>query len=241
MHSLTQTQLLDLWDAGSRLNPWRRAALLLQYAWPEETVAQWPLGRVNARLLELRAAVFGPAWNCAADCPACRQVSEVQLDISALLAAAPDDDVAPSATWYTLDEASAARFRLPVLADLTEARPAEAANAERLFHAIVEVPDRPATATLEDETPLRAAVEQAVLRLDPLSAIDIVMYCPACGHRWRAAAEVIGMLWADLSVAARRLLADVARLAALFGWSEQQILALSPLRRQHYLDMVREW
>jgi hypothetical protein len=242
MHALTQTQLLDLWDAGSRLDPWRQAALLLKSAWPDATVAQWPLGRVNARLLELRAAVFGPAWNCVADCPACRQVAEVQLDIPALLAAAgPDDDLVPPDTWHTLDEAGAARFRLPVLADLTEVRSAEAASAERLLHAIVELPDLQGAAALEEDPPLRVAVEQALLRVDPLSAIDIVVDCPACGHRWRAAAEVIGMLWSDLSVAARRLLADVARLAALFGWSEQQILALSPMRRQHYLDMVREW
>jgi len=244
MHAPTQAQLLDLWDAGSRATPWGRAALLLQSAWPGATVAQWPLGLANARLLELRAALFGSAWDCVADCPACAQVAEVRLDVAAMLAAAPNADAAQTEAWHPIDESPATpRFRLPVLADLTSAGPADASSAARLLQAIVTAPASQTTdAALVDLPPhTRTAIEQELLRLDPLAAIDIVMDCPACGHRWRAAADIIGMLWADLSTLAKRLLGDVARLAAVFGWSEQQIFALSPMRRQYYLDMVREW
>jgi len=244
MHALTQAQLLDLWDAGSRATPWSRAALLLQSAWPDAAVAQWPLGVANARLLELRATLFGAAWDCVADCPACAQVAEVRLDVAAMLAAAPGADAAQAPVWHYIDESPATpRFRLPVLADLMSAGPADASSAARLFHAVITAPASQATdAALVDLPPhTRISIEQQVLRLDPLAAIDIVMDCPTCGHRWRAAADIIGMLWADLSALARRLLGDVVRLAAVFGWSEQQILALSPVRRQHYLDMVRQW
>ncbi|KQW02327.1 hypothetical protein [Rhizobacter sp. Root1221] len=244
MHAPTQAQLLDLWDAGSRATPSGRAALLLQSAWADATVAQWPLGVANARLLELRAALFGPTWDCVADCPACAQVAEVRLDVAAMLTAAPGTDPAQTPAWHTIDESPATpRFRLPVLADLTSAAPADASSAARLLQAIVTAPALQSNdAALVDLPPhTRTAIEQELLRLDPLAAIDIVMDCPACGHRWRAAADIIGMLWADLSTLAQRLLGDVARLASVFGWSEQQILALSPVRRQHYLDMVREW
>jgi len=244
MRAPTQTQLLDLWDAGSRSTPWGRAALLLQFAWPDDAVAQWPLGLANARLLELRAALFGSAWDCVADCPACDQVAEVRLDIAAMLVVAPNASAAQAPTWHALDESVATPcFRLPVLADLANGGPADATSASQLLRAIVAAPAAHATdgEQLDIQPHMRAAIEQQLLRLDPLAAIDIVMECPACGHRWRAAAEVTGMLWADVSALAKRLLADVTRLAAVFGWSESEILGLSPARRQLYLDMVREW
>jgi hypothetical protein len=245
MHALTQAQLLDIWDAGSSASPWARAGLLLQAAWPENSAARWPLGVVNARLLELRRSVFGSWWKCVANCPACAQVAEVQLDITAMLAAAPNGDVADIQTWHVLDEANGAtRFRLPVLGDLARTDTVETPRASQLLHAIVEMPTSQTmidASMLNQPIPIRSEIEQQLLQLDPLAAIDIVMDCPSCAHQWRAAADVIGMLWAELSAMAKRLLGDVARLAAVFGWSETQILALSPVRRQHYLDMVREW
>jgi hypothetical protein len=230
----TAAQLLDLWDAGARAAPCDRAQMLLQFAWPDATVAQWPMGFMNARLLELRSALFGAAWDCVADCPACMQVAEVRLDTAAMVAAAPNGGATPQPAWHAVDTNNGTtQFRLPVLGDLTTWT-----SGARLLHAIVAAPDRQAV----DVAPAtRVEIERQLLRLDPLAAIDIVMDCPACGHRWREAAEVTGMLWAELSVLARHLLGDVARLAAVFGWSEPQILALSPVRRQHYLDMVREW
>lgn len=245
MHALTQAKLLDLWDSGSRATTWARARLLLQAAWPDHTIALWPLGLVNARLLEVRSTVFGSSWNCVANCPACAQVAEVQLDITAMLAAAPNVDFADIQTWHVLNEANGAtRFRLPVLGDLARTDTVETLRASQLLHAIVEMPTSQTmidASMLDQPTPIRSEIEQQLLQLDPLAAIDIVMDCPSCDHQWRAAVDVIGMLWAELSAMAKRLLGDVARLAAVFGWSETQILALSSVRRQHYLDMVREW
>jgi hypothetical protein len=243
-HALTQAQLLDLWDAGSRATPWGRAGLLLQAAWPDAAVAQWPLGVVNAHLLELRAALFGSSWDCITNCPACAQAAEVQLDIATLLAAGPNGDVPDTPTWHVIDKANGApRFRLPVLGDLASTEKVDQLSASQLLQAIVAMPtSQPTDAPLLDlPAPMRTAIEQQLAQLDPLAAIDIVMDCPSCGHRWPAAADVVSMLWTELSALAKRLLGDVARLAAVFGWSESHILALSEMRRQHYLDMVREW
>jgi hypothetical protein len=46
------------------------------------------------------------------------------------------------------------------------------------------------------------------------------------------------MLWMRLQLAAERLLLDVDALARAYGWSEAQVLALPPLRRAAYLQMV---
>lgn len=240
----TQAQLLDLWDAGANATTWRRALLLLQIAWPQDAVAQWPLGHANARLLELRAALFGSDWQCVADCPSCAQVVEATLDTATMLATAPSFESTPALAWHALDEQpSALRFRLPVVGDLVGARTVNGVGASRLLDAIIEVPasNESGAAPVDVSSASRNAIEQRVMQLDPLAAIDVVIDCPACGRRWRAAVEVAGMLWAEVAALAKRLLADVTRLAAVFGWTEAQILALSPMRRQHYLDMVREW
>lgn len=226
MRTPTQTELLDLWDAGARASPWKRAALLLEFAWPGAGVMQWPVGLANARLLELRAALFGASWNCVADCPACAKVAEVRLDIGAMLAAVP---AAPACEWHALE---GVRFRLPLLGDLAALSAGQGGNGASLFAAVTE-PQAPAAA--------RAAIARELLELDPLAAIDIVVDCPSCGRRWRAAAELGNMLWSELSALAQRLLGEVARLAFAFGWSETQILALPAARRQRYLDMVPQW
>jgi hypothetical protein len=244
MHALTQAQLLELWDAGSRATPWGRAALLLQAAWPDAEVAQWPLGVVNARLLEVRAALFGSSWDCITNCPACTQAAEVRLHIATLLAAGPNGDVPETPSWHVIGQGNGApHFRLPVLGDLANTKTEGVPSASQLLTAIVAMPTSQSTDAplLDLPAPMRTAIEQQLAQLDPLAAIDIVMDCPSCGHRWPAAADVVSMLWTELTALAKRLLGDVARLAAVFGWSESQILALSAVRRQHYLDMVREW
>ena len=46
------------------------------------------------------------------------------------------------------------------------------------------------------------------------------------------------ILWAEISARAQHLLREVHLLASAYGWSEQQILELSPTRRASYLRMV---
>jgi hypothetical protein len=76
------------------------------------------------------------------------------------------------------------------------------------------------------------------LQADPLASIDVVVQCPSCTNRWCEVLDVIGMLWAELSAASQRLLAEVAQLAMSFGWSEQEVLALPDSRRQKYLELL---
>ncbi len=45
-------------------------------------------------------------------------------------------------------------------------------------------------------------------------------------------------LWREVSVAARRMLAEVHLLASAYGWAERDILALCPVRRAAYLELA---
>jgi hypothetical protein len=62
--------------------------------------------------------------------------------------------------------------------------------------------------------------------------------CPECGRRWEVVFDIGGFLWAEINDWAEHTLRTVHSLAEAYGWSEREILNLSPLRRQLYLGMV---
>jgi hypothetical protein len=74
--------------------------------------------------------------------------------------------------------------------------------------------------------------------LDPLAEIRISLTCPQCNHKWDAWFDIAGYFWAEIQDWAEKTLAAVHQLARAYGWSEGEILELSPVRRQLYLGMI---
>jgi hypothetical protein len=74
--------------------------------------------------------------------------------------------------------------------------------------------------------------------LDPQADIRMSLTCPDCGHTWDALFDIAGFLWAEIDQWAERMLHAVHKIARAYGWSEQEILNMSPLRRRLYLEMV---
>ena len=87
------------------------------------------------------------------------------------------------------------------------------------------------------ETALQAMVRE-MERADPQSNLHIRLACPACGHRWQALFDIVSFLWAEINHWAERTLRAVHVLAGAYGWREADILAMSPTRRQMYLEMA---
>ncbi len=50
--------------------------------------------------------------------------------------------------------------------------------------------------------------------------------------------DILSYLWTEIEDWAQRLLVDVHTLAVSYGWSERDILALSPRRRRMYLELL---
>jgi hypothetical protein len=73
---------------------------------------------------------------------------------------------------------------------------------------------------------------------DPMADIHLALNCPSCEHKWMAPFDIVAFLWREISAAARRLLREVHTLASAYGWTESEILALSPVRRRAYLEMI---
>ena len=227
MRSLSQADLLALWEEGRWLHPLDQGVVALEAVFPGERVADWPLGRRNRALAGLRCAMFGPALRGWTTCRSCPQQLEFSVDGRALA-----DAPAPAEDEVVVGERS---YRLPTSRDLAAvADEADAAKATRQLLARCLTGDAaPAWSDREID-----AVGERLAEADPMAEILLRFDCPDCGAAYDEMLDLPSFLWAELEGRARGVLAGVDQLARAYGWSEAQILALSPARRQVYLEMV---
>ena len=73
---------------------------------------------------------------------------------------------------------------------------------------------------------------------DPQAATELALDCAACGHQWNEVFDAGHFLLHALDDWAQRLLDQVHVLAKAYGWTEQTVLALPPMRRARYLERV---
>jgi hypothetical protein len=233
MRTLTQVDTLALWECGRTLHPIDQGLLAVETAFPEtrdESVADWPLGRRNRALAELHCAWFGPRLRGWTTCRECGEKLEFNVDGHALIQAA-------AATPVTGAVAIGERtFRLPTSRDLARVAAAtEPADAARGLLDVCLVAGDAADSWSEEE--IEAAGER-LAAADPLAEVQLDFTCPACGEKFEETLDMASFLWSELQGRAERLLLDVHLLARAYGWSEAEVLALSPVRRNFYLDMV---
>jgi hypothetical protein len=229
MRTLTQVDTLALWESGRTLHPIDQGLLAVKTAFPEtrdESVADWPLGRRNRALAELHCACFGPRLTGWTACRECGEKLEFNVDGRALMKTGA---AVPEAEAVAIGER---KFRLPTSRDL--ARIADAADGARSLLDLCLVAGD-AAAWSEEE--IDAAGEQ-LAAADPLAEVRLDFKCPACGEAFDESLDLATFLWSELEGRAKRLLLDVHLLARAYGWSEAEVLALSPVRRKFYLEMV---
>ena len=212
---LSASGCLAAWETGVARSPLDRALAMLWAAGDgaEGDPADLPLAERDRRLLALWAGSFGPVIEARVSCPDCGAELELELDardLAGLLPAAHQDGLRP---LTSRDLAAVAGLPPDEIAGALRARLAGAG----LIGAADDGADRA----------IEAAAEQA--------EIGIRLTCAACAQDWSEPLDLPLFLWAKVEAAALTLLAQVAALAAAYGWSEQDILALSPARRMAYL------
>lgn len=234
MRALTQADCLALWECGRPLHPLDKGLLAVRAAFPEyasQSIADWPLGRRNRALAEARCAWFGSRIRGWAACERCGERLEFDVDGVAIAAAeTPGDDVL--VTWH------GGSFRLPTSRDL--ALIAESTEGAQAALMLVErcVVTPAASSAQWDETQLDELGERMV-EADPLAEILLHFDCPECGESFDQVLDLASFLWSELESRAKLLMREVHELALAYRWSESEILALSPMRRNFYLEMVR--
>ncbi|WP_460063267.1 hypothetical protein [Streptomyces sp. YKOK-I1] len=234
-------ELLAAWEIGLALpaSSAQRAVLLHALARPGRSADELlgvPVGTRDADLLGLRAALFGEVLSVRTDCPACGADLEFDVDATGLAAPAPAAEPEPltDGDWTV-------RFRLPTPADLLAVYDRGAEDPRRgLAARLVLDARRGERAVPADRLPERVVhlLAEAVAAADPAADISFAMACPDCGGQVRAQLDIAAYLWDELDSWARTTLADVHALASSYGWTEPDVLALSPLRRRYYLELA---
>lgn len=235
MRTLSATELLDVWERGLAQLPAERALALLAAARPDRTpgeLARLSVGRRDAGLLALREQTFGTHIVSIADCPRCGERLELAFESSEIKAAA--DDAQPE--MLAIDAGGREiRFRLPDSTDLLAvAGQNDVARTRELLLArcLIDTPVEPLPADAIDGVAARMA------DADPQGDVQLNLACPACSHQWQAVFDIVAFFWSEIHAWAHRTLGDVHRLASAYGWREPDILALSPWRRQVYLELA---
>ena len=244
MGGLTAAELLDIWERALGRPLAERALMLLVAASPGRTVdelARLSVGRRDARLLRLREQLFGPELILVARCPGCGEQVESAFQIDDVRVG---DDQEPSALHAVDVNGYHATFRVPTTEDLlalTDSGDAATARAMLLTRCVADVRDVSGRSVGADRLPddVVAGVEAEMAAVDPQADVTLLLACPTCAHTWTAALGIAGFLWKELHAWALRTLRDVDCLARSYGWREADVLALSPMRRQMYIELSR--
>ncbi len=237
----SNSELIDLWERGSAESPVDRALTLLSVCTGEQrdALARLSIGARDRKLIEFHEYLFGTALDAFAQCPACNEPLEYSLSTRDLTASPSPPQLEPLvlATGDTrlllrlpnsLDLEAVSSCTDPALAArLLAERCVVEANAEGGFFPPHELPEH-----------LIEPISAALAAADPSAEMLIDLNCTNCAHAWQVALDIELFLWSKISATAKRLLREVHALASAYGWREPDILALSPARRQTYVEMA---
>lgn len=234
-------ELLRVWETSQHQSSAYQALQLLAAAHPDqawETLSQLSVGQRDGLLLTLRQQLFGPTLACVADCPTCSDRVEITLRVADLHL--PTQPVTPPFTLKV--EGYEVQFRLPTGGDLVAIAGAtnpDQAQQTLLNRCLLSVRYQGETVT---DAPLPSTVLDRLIAtiadMDPQADIRLDLTCPHCQHGWQLSFDIASFLQREIHTWAYRLLQDVHCLARAYGWSEAEIVGMTPQRRHLYVEMA---
>jgi hypothetical protein len=242
VRALSASELLSVWERCIAQRPEARALALLSVACddiPVAELARLAIGARDAQLLELRERTFGSHFAAIAECPACRHALEVSFETADIRVSSQSQG--PQSLIVERD-GYVAKIRLPNSLDLAEVAAGVGREPRRrLFELCVLEAHRGEHAIEAVDLPESLAnhAAEVMAERDPQATIELAMNCPQCSHGWNALFDVVTFFWGEIQAWSIRMLRDVHELASAYGWREADIFALSPARRQTYLDLMR--
>ncbi len=244
MKTLEAAELLSVWEEGLNQPLLQKALILLAAAFPgkdPETLVKLSVGQRDQHLLQLRDCLFGQKLLNTALCPQCNERVEWENRTTDFLA--QSDEGAATSNEFELEAGEyALRFRLPNSLDIAAVVNNESSkNAQQqlLSRCLLEA-NRAGTRCDFAQLPdfiIQKLIHQ-IETLDTHADISIKLNCPHCSHDWVVLFDIASFLWKEVNDWAGQMMQIVYKLAAAYGWSEREILGISPVRRQLYLGML---
>ena len=234
--ALASAQVLNIWEERRSQTMTRRALALLDASLPKDdaaSMADLPIGMRDRLLLRLRAACFGETFECLCTCPDCGETVEFTLAVSDLVATMGN---APRGHGHLDLDGRQIGLRPVTSRDLLalEGRGSEEIVLRLIERCIDGVENRASDLSTSEA----GRLSEALAELDPGADLKLSLTCPDCGAAWNSPFDIASYLWTEVEMAARRLLPEVHALASSYGWSEKEILALSPARRRSYIALL---
>ena len=243
MHPLSADQIIRAWEMGQRLHLVDLALTFLALSHPDQSVdnlARLTIGQRDALLLTLREMTFGNTLNCFAQCPECGEALEFTLETAQIRVTNPNQTL-ESEYAFAIAEFEG-KFRLANSFDLAAIagyRNPEVAKSTLLKRCLLQA-NHNGIAVSHQDLPMQVITHIAtqMVEIDPQAEILFALSCPACQHEWQILFDIVSFLWTELSAQAKRLLLEVHELARHYSWHETDILAMSPMRRNLYLELI---
>lgn len=244
MNTITAPVLMHIWENGLQQHPLDRAVTMLAAALPEATrteLLNLSVGQRDAYLILLRERTFGSSFTGYAECPRCQERVEFSFDAEQIrLGAAPVEQAGRIQQYVLADYELQAR--LPTHQDmlaLKTCRTVAEARTLLLQRCLVQITRDECNVTLEAlPEAIISELGEHMIEQDPQMDVQLHLSCPACEHDWAVMFDIGMFVWVEIRTQAKRLLREVDTLAKAYGWHEANILAMSTIRRQAYLEMV---
>lgn len=239
MSSISPFNLLSAWESGLLQTPAERGLTLLSLIKPQSSLdelARLSLGSRDSLLLGLQERLFGPRLLGFVPCPECGESLEISFQTGDALFSVSGSDKTHSLCVEGYD----ILFRLPTSLDLIRSGGLDVESLKgNLIELCIEVAQE-GQSLKPDQIPAEVleTVIKAMADCDPQADVQLELKCPFCGCEKLVIFDILHFLWMEIEAWAQRVLEEIHLLALAYGWSEADILAMSPLRRQAYLEMV---
>jgi hypothetical protein len=259
IRAVTGEDEVFLLEAGEGLRPAQQVTCLLARCLvglgghrpvATEHLRALTVGDREALMLDLRRLAFGDDMSCVLTCsqPECDtrldpglRVSDLRLPPYERTASSYETTIHDGGTSYRV------RFRLPTGGDqeLAASRGGSDVRAEAdelLWRCVESVKDADSGGDLADERPDVVAhdLPATMADLDPQAEIILNVTCPTCGHGFAALLDASGYFLQELAIRRRRVQRDVHLLAYYYHWGEQEILAMTPRRRERHATYLED-
>jgi uncharacterized protein (UPF0212 family) len=244
MQRLSEQDILRIWEGSVRQHPVEQALTMLSSIFPDfrrNDLLALSVGQRDAYLLTLRERLFGSQFTGYAECSQCGERLEFTFDAANIRVGTAPIEAFGQVLRIEVENYEV-HFRLPNSEDLTaiaECRSIAAARNILISRCIAQAfHDGNEIIPVSLPEMVLAGLGKQMLEYDPQAEVNIDLSCPGCGHRWSVVFDVVAFLWVEILAYAKRLLREVHTLARAYGWHEADILAMSAVRRQFYLEMV---